>query len=99
MLEEMLALLGYKPEDDSWDTDGRRTYVNDDDLTHAFFTQLMNGLLHEGWQRAGANGVFADGKSSNLWIFRKDNEIIEMEPGGADATGHYLHLMKAETVQ
>lgn len=25
MLGETLLILGYRPEDDSWDTDGRRT--------------------------------------------------------------------------
>jgi len=86
MLEDALVILGYKPEDDSWDTDGRRTYISDDDVTPAFLVVVTNILKYINWYR----------DSSSLRTYRHANgEIIEIEPGGADCTGHYLHHMKA----
>lgn len=30
MLEDTILILGHRPEDDSWDMDGRQTYIHDD---------------------------------------------------------------------
>jgi len=48
MLEDTLTILGYRPEDDSWDTDGRRTYAHDDDATRAFLITLRGILGRQG---------------------------------------------------
>jgi hypothetical protein len=85
MLDDVLIILGYRPEDDSWDADGRRTYVHDDDATRAYLTTLRGILGRHGWQRDPVA----------LRTFRRGHEIIEIEPGGADCCGHYLHHMKA----
>lgn len=89
MLEQMLGLLEYRPEDDSWDTDGRRTYSNDSNVTQARLNAVRRALESMGWEVV----------KNRLRTFRdpKSCEIIEIEPGGDDCTGHYLHLMKAET--
>ena len=89
MLDETLLVLGYRPEDDSWDTDGRRTYIHDDDASRAWLTSLTAILGRQGWRR----------RPTNLRTYvNTDGQIIEIEPGGADCTGHYLHHMKAECV-
>jgi len=87
MLEDALVILGYKPEDDSWDTDGRRTYISDDDATSNFLAMVTNILKPIDWHR----------DLSALRTYRHVNgEIIEIEIGGVDCTGHYLHHMKAQ---
>jgi hypothetical protein len=87
-LEDTLLILGYGPEDDSWDVEGRRTYLHDDDATRAFLITLRGILGRQGWER----------DPNALRTFRRGEEIIEIEPGGADCTGHYLHHMKAAIV-
>lgn len=82
-------MLGYKPEDDSWDADGRRTYMHEDEATRAYLITLRGILARQGWHR----DVHA------LRTFRHEltRNIIEIEPGG-DCPGHYLHLMKASVI-
>lgn len=90
MTPETLHILGYRPEDDSWGTDGRRTYLHEDDATRAYFTTLRSILGRQGWHR----------DSNALRTFRHEatGEIIEIEPGGSGCTGHYLHHMKASVI-
>lgn len=87
MLDDTLTILGYRPEDDSWDTDGRRTYSHDDDATRAYLTTLRGILARQGFLRC----------KHALRTFRHErtHQVIEIEPGGADCSGHYLHHMKA----
>jgi hypothetical protein len=87
MFEDTLCMLGYRPEDDSWETDGRVTYIHDDDATRAWMISLERILGRQGWYR--------DKHDRNL--FRNETGIFfEIEPGGENCSGHYLHLMKAE---
>jgi hypothetical protein len=86
-LETTFILLGYRPEDDSWETDGRRTYSNCDDATRAYLTTLRNILARQGWHR--------DEHALRTFRHEASEQIIEIEPGGADCSGHYLHHMKA----
>jgi hypothetical protein len=85
MLDDTLYILGYRPEDDSWEADGRRTYTHDDGATRAYLTTLRGILGRQGFDR--------DPKA--LRTFRRGDEIIEIEPGGADTNGHFLHHIKA----
>lgn len=90
MLTETLTILGYRPEDDSWETDGRRTYSHDDCATRAYLTTLRSILGRQGWQR----------DSHALRTFRHETgQVIEVEPGGADCTGHLLHHMKSAATE
>lgn len=87
MLDETLLILGYRPEDDSWETDGRITYIHDDDATKAWKRSVSSILGRQGWYR--------DKHDPNL--FRHETgKLIEIESGGEDCSGHYLHVMKAE---
>lgn len=87
MLEDTLTILGYEPCDDSWKTDGRRTYIHDSDATRGFMTVLRGVLARQGWQ--------CDQRALRTFRHGVSGQIIEIEPGGADCTGHYLHHMKA----
>lgn len=84
MLADTLTILGYRPEDDSWDADGRRTYSHDDDATRAYLTTLRGILGRQGFER----------DPNALRTFRRGDEMIEIEPGGANCNGHYLHHIK-----
>lgn len=82
-----MTILGYRPEDDSWETEGRRTYAHDDSATRAYLTTLREILTHQGWHR--------DEHALRTFRHETSGQVIEIEPGGADCSGHYLHLMKA----
>lgn len=82
MLDETLYILGYRPEDDSWEIEGRRTYIHDDDATRAWVTSLARVLGRQGWMR----------DPNQLRAFRHESgQMIELEIGGPDTSGHYLH--------
>lgn len=89
-LGDILEVFGYVPEDDSWETDGRLTYVNSDNATRAFLRVLGSALSRRGWHL----------DKTKLRTFRHfaTGEIVEIEPGGAGTSGHLLHHMKAEVV-
>jgi len=88
MLSDTLHILGYRLKDDSWDTDGRRTYAHDDDATRTYLTALRGILGPKRWRI----------NQATLRTFRHaSGEIIEIESG--DCSGHYLLHMKAETVE
>jgi len=90
VLADTLYLFGYKPEDDSWDVDGRRTYLNDENADKTFMRVLAGALSRMGWNK----------HPTILRAFQHwhSHEIIEIEVGGPDTSGHYLHHMKPETV-
>lgn len=87
MLADTLYILGYRPEDDAWETDGRQTYIHDDNATRAWMISITRILCRQGWIK--------DHRDINL--FRDEfGRIIQIEPCDLDCTGHYLHVMKAE---
>lgn len=89
MIEDTLTILGYSPEDDAWETDGRRTYSSSDNATKAYLTTITGIFGRQGWDRQP--------KKDACMRFRHSNgEVLEIEPGGAGVSGHYLHYMKAE---
>jgi hypothetical protein len=88
LLYDTLFILGYRPEDDSWASDGRRTYIHDDDATRAFLITLRGILARQGWRR--------DGHVLRA-LYHPSGLRIEIEPGG-DATGHFLHIFAAGPV-
>lgn len=87
MLTDTLLIFGYRPEDDAWETDGRRTYIHDDGATRAYLTTLRGVLARQGWHR--------DTHALRTFRHESSDQVIEIEPGGSDTDGHYLHLMKA----
>jgi hypothetical protein len=83
---DLLIQQGYNLIDDVWSLQGRRTYDHNDEATREFITCLVKFLRSAGWE----------GDLDKLRSFRHpvNSEIIEIEPGGSDTTGHFLHHMK-----
>jgi hypothetical protein len=85
---ELLIRRGYKLIDDAWSSDGRLTYDHNDEATREFIVSLGKDLRSVGWET----------HPEILRAFRhikSPDEVIEIEPGGADTSGHFLHHMKA----
>ena len=86
---ELLIRQGYKLIDDAWSLSGRLTYNHNDEATHQFVASLTKVLQSAGWET----------HPSILRAFRHRtivDEIIEIEPGGTETSGHFLHYMKAD---
>jgi hypothetical protein len=64
-----------------------KTYAHDDDASGTQITNLKAALGSAGWVR----------DRNALWVFRQPltDEIIELEPGGSETSGHFVHHMKA----
>jgi len=78
---------GYKLVEDAWEKNGRRTYMHDDHASGVQMKRLVEILRSAGWEM----------DSHKLRSFRHivNGDMIELEPGGSDTTGHFLHHMKA----
>ena len=83
----LIVSQGYRLIDDSWDEHKRRTYLHDDDVARSHVTSVSLVLKAAGWKH----------DPEKLWSFVHPDfdEIIELEPGGPDTSGHFLHHMKA----
>lgn len=80
---DFLTAQGYKLIDDAWEAHKRMTYLHDDDATRAYLAQLALSLRYDGWQ--------LDRTKLRTFCHRQTSEIIELEPGGSETTGHFLH--------
>jgi hypothetical protein len=80
---DILIRQGYKLIDDSWTLHGRRTYDHNDDATREFIASLAKVLRSAGWET----------HPNILRAFRHpaSREIIEIEGGGSDTNGQFLH--------
>ena len=85
-MHETFVSLGYKLIDDAWRAHGRLTYIHDDDADRQYLGSLGRTIRVAGWVSS----------PDQLRTFRHPttNEIIEIEPGGSETNGHFLHLMK-----
>lgn len=86
-MHDIFVSQGYRLIDDAWHVHGRLTYIHDDDADRQHLLTLTRAVRAAGWEPA----------QDQLRAFRKPvaNEIIEIEPGGSDTSGHFLHHMKA----
>jgi len=84
---DVLLSRDYKLVEDAWCEFGRRTYIHDDNATREYFSALAEVLRSAGWQ--------LDSTTIHQFCNRTTGEIIEVEPGGSEATGHFLHHMKS----
>jgi hypothetical protein len=84
-MHDLLISEGYRVVDDAWDDYGRRTYLHDDDAGRGYMAGLAKVLASVGWDR----------DRGKLREFRHPTtgEIIEVEPGGSETNGHFLHYM------
>jgi hypothetical protein len=81
----LIVSQGYRLPDDAWDDQGRRTYIHDDDLGRSHITSMTIVRKSVGWKH----------DPEKLWsfVYPVSQEIIEMEPGGVETSGHFLHHM------
>jgi hypothetical protein len=85
-VHDHLTAKGYRLVEDAWSTHGRVTYVHDDDADRGHIADLAKVLGSVGWHK----------NRDKLRSFTNvTGDEIEIEPGGADTTGHFLHHMKA----
>jgi hypothetical protein len=84
---DILIQQGYKLVDDAWGDNGRKTYSHDNDASGSQIANLKTALGSAGWVR----------DRNALWVFSQPltDEIIELEPGGSEVSGHFLHHLKA----
>ncbi len=89
-MHDLLFAQGYRIVEDAWSTQGRVTYIHDDDATRGHLADLARVLGSIGWNK----------NRNKLRSFTNDGTDgeIEIEPGGADTTGHFLHYMKVTMV-
>lgn len=85
-LHDLLVSEGYRLVEDAWQKHGRKTYIHDEEATRDFIKQLAALLRPLGWK--------VDTSRLRTFTHRQSGEFIEIEPGGADATGHFVHHMQ-----
>src|SRR5690348_3766450 len=79
----LLVASGYRLVEDVWARQGRRTYIHDDDAGRSHLREMAALLRADGWLN----------DAMQLRAFRRPGELIEIEPGGADTSGHFLHQL------
>jgi hypothetical protein len=87
-IHDLLMSEGYRLAEDAWDADGRITFVHDDSADRSFVRDLARVLRANGWRP----------DNTRLRVFRNETtgELLEIEPGGSDTTGHFLHHLKSD---
>ena len=86
---ELLIQQGYKLIDDAWSLNRRLTYDHNDNVTREFIASLAKALRSAGWET----------HPSTLRAFHHStitDDVIELEPGGSETSGHVLHYMKEQ---
>ncbi len=86
-MKELFEAEDYKLIDDAWDEHGRLTFIHDDDADRPHLKRIARALQCAGWEKS----------KTELRTFRHpaSGEIVEVEPGGSDTSGHFLHYMSA----
>lgn len=84
MTRKLLTSLGYRLVEDAGN--GRLTFLHDDHADRPFLLQLAHALRYAGWQ--------CDDAIPPVYRLPGTRLMIEIEPGGADTSGHYLHLIE-----
>jgi hypothetical protein len=86
-LHDIIVSQGYRLVEDAWESDGRRTYLHDEYADRTFLKKLERTLESSEWK--------ADRNKLRTFGHPRSGEVIEIEPGGSDTSGHFLHHMKA----
>jgi hypothetical protein len=85
---EVLTAEGYKLVEDAWKEFGRRTYLHDDDADRDYIKGLARSLQSAGWRQYP--------RKMRAFLHPASQHEIEVEPGGSEVTGHFLHHMKPQ---
>ncbi len=83
--ETVLFSAGCRLVEDAWKEHGRRTYVHDDEASREHLLALGRALQISGWAR--------DRHELRAFRHSDSGELIELETGGSETTGHFLHHM------
>jgi hypothetical protein len=86
-MQELFEAEGYKLIDDAWDEHGRLTFIHNDEANRPHLNRLGSTLRYAGWETSKTE--------LRTFICPSNGEIIEVEPGGSDTSGHFLHYMSA----
>jgi hypothetical protein len=89
--QDLLLSEGYKLVEDAWDEFGRRTYVHEDDADRDYVKRLSRLLQSTGWQ--------TDSRKLRTLHHPSSGDEIELEPGGSEVTGHFLHHMRPSAAE
>jgi hypothetical protein len=89
-MHEVLVSQGYKLIEDAWAAHGRLTYIHDDDADRQHLAAVTRAIGAKGWLRPR--------DELRTYLHPGTKEIIEVEPGGAETSGHFPHLMKADSL-
>lgn len=87
-VDDVLASFGYKLAEDAWQEFARRSYVHDENATLDFMLALAKDLRPLGWI------IHPD--VLRAFSHPATGEMIEVEPGGPETRGHWLHFLKPE---
>lgn len=87
-MELLLKPFGYRLVEDAWEEHGRKTFLNSEDADYSFMKELESELTKYGFVR----------HDTLLRAFRHSptGEVLEIEIGGPETSGHFLHHLKAE---
>jgi len=88
VFDRLLMSAGYKLIEDSWNSHGRKTFAHNDKATREFLAGLAKVLRNAGWE--------PHPNKLRAFRHRAAQQVLEIEPGGADTSGHFLHHMKSE---
>lgn len=88
LAEQMLRQFGYRLVDDAWSDRGRKTFLNSEDADYDFIKELEAALSVYGFRRHPmVLRSFQNGETG---------EVLEVEIGGPETSGHYLHYFRSE---
>ncbi|WP_298257103.1 hypothetical protein [Bradyrhizobium sp.] len=82
---QLILAQGYKLAEDALAEHGRLTFIHDDNADRPHLAALSHTLRYAGWQ--------ADDAVPPRYRLPGTRLIIEIEPGGSETSGHWLHLM------
>jgi len=83
---KLLVEQGYRLVEDAGAMHGRLTFLHDENADRPFLLALSHSLRYAGWQ--------ADDAVPPVYRLPGMRLMIEIEPGGANTSGHYLHLIE-----
>jgi len=83
-IRKLLLANGYRLVEGASNEHGRLTYTHDANADNTFLLALSHSLRYAGWQ--------ADDAVPPVYRMPSAGLMIEIEPGGAHTSGHYLQL-------
>lgn len=85
-IKNLLLAQGYRLTNDASSEHGRLTFLHDDNADRPFLLALSHSLRYAGWQ--------TDDAVPPVYRLPSTRLMIEIEPGGSETSGHYLHLIE-----